>query len=90
MPSRPAHSDATSRNPTETAQSYWIAAATVWPAVAITPIATTTGAFMLPRLSRYTRLSFGLLWSSAFMAMLAHLLYGEVSLRQQAPRLGKT
>ncbi len=45
---------------------------------------------MLPRLSRYTRLSFGLLWSSAFMAMLAHLLYGEVSLRQQAPRLGKT
>ncbi len=40
---------------------------------------------MLPRLSRYTRLSFGLLWSSAFMAMPAHLLYGEVSLRQQAP-----
>ncbi|AVV67860.1 hypothetical protein [Ralstonia pseudosolanacearum] len=37
--------------------------------------------------SRYTRLIFGLLWSSAFMAMLAHLLYGEVSLRQQASRL---
>ncbi|ALF87713.1 MULTISPECIES: hypothetical protein [Ralstonia solanacearum species complex] len=42
---------------------------------------------MLPQRSRYTRLSFGLLWSSDFMAMLAHLLYGEVSLRQQAPRL---
>ncbi|WP_241227740.1 hypothetical protein [Ralstonia solanacearum] len=27
------------------------------------------------------------MWSSDFMAMLAHLLYGEVSLRQQAPRL---
>ncbi|AGH83428.1 membrane protein [Ralstonia solanacearum] len=27
------------------------------------------------------------MWSSAFMAMLAHLLYGEVSLRQQASRL---
>ncbi|CAD14632.1 probable transmembrane protein [Ralstonia pseudosolanacearum GMI1000] len=37
--------------------------------------------------SRYTRLILGLLWSSAFMAMLAHLLYGEVSLRQQASRL---
>ncbi|CAH0445601.1 hypothetical protein [Ralstonia syzygii] len=42
---------------------------------------------MLSRPSRYTRPILGLLWSSAFMAMLAHLLYGEVSLRQQASRL---
>ncbi|ATJ85981.1 hypothetical protein CDC59_06690 [Ralstonia solanacearum] len=41
---------------------------------------------MLPRRSRDTRLSFGLSWSSALMARLAHLLYGEVSLRQQTPR----
>jgi hypothetical protein len=42
---------------------------------------------MLSQLHRTTRLILGLIWTSAFMLMLAHLLYGEVSLRQQAPQL---
>ena len=42
---------------------------------------------MLSQLHRHVRLLLGLIWTSAFMLMLAHLLYGEVSLRQQAPQL---
>ena len=42
---------------------------------------------MLSQLNRHVRLLLGLIWTSAFMLMLAHLLYGEVSLRQQAPQL---
>lgn len=42
---------------------------------------------MLFQLHRHVRLLLGLIWTSAFMLMLAHLLYGEVSLRQQAPQL---
>lgn len=42
---------------------------------------------MLSHLRRHVRLILGLIWTSAFMLMLAHLLYGEVSLRQQAPQL---
>ncbi len=42
---------------------------------------------MLSQLHRHVRLILGLMWTSAFMLMLAHLLYGEVSLRQQAPQL---
>lgn len=42
---------------------------------------------MLLQLHRHVRLILGLTWTSAFMLMLAHLLYGEVSLRQQAPQL---
>ncbi len=42
---------------------------------------------MLSQLHRTTRLILGLIWTSAFMLMLAHVLYGEVSLRQQAPQL---
>ncbi|CAJ0884118.1 hypothetical protein R20233_02940 [Ralstonia sp. LMG 32965] len=35
-------------------------------------------------LHRYVRLILGLVWTTAFMLMLAHLLYG---VRDQAPRL---
>ena len=42
---------------------------------------------MLSHLHRHVRLILGLIWTSTFMLMLAHLLYGEVSLRQQAPQL---
>ncbi|CAJ0811748.1 hypothetical protein [Ralstonia flaminis] len=42
---------------------------------------------MLSQFHRHMRLLLGLIWTSAFMLMLAHLLYGEVSLRQQAPQL---
>ena len=42
---------------------------------------------MLSLLHRHVRLILGLIWTSAFMLMLAHLLYGEVSLRQRAPQL---
>lgn len=42
---------------------------------------------MLSQLHRHVRLLLGLIWTSAFMLMLAHLLYGEISLRQQAPQL---
>ncbi|TXD62628.1 hypothetical protein FUT88_05410 [Ralstonia sp. TCR112] len=38
-------------------------------------------------LHRHVRLILGLVWTTAFMLMLAQLLYGEVSLRDQAPRL---
>ncbi|CAJ0690252.1 hypothetical protein LMG19089_00634 [Ralstonia edaphis] len=38
-------------------------------------------------LHRHVRLILGLIWTTAFMLMLAHLLYGKVSLRGQAPRL---
>jgi len=42
---------------------------------------------MLSHLHCHVRLILGLIWTSAFMLMLAHLLYGEVSLRQEAPQL---
>lgn len=42
---------------------------------------------MLSQLHRHVRLILGLIWTSAFMLMLAHLLYGQISLRQQAPQL---
>ncbi|CAJ0785300.1 hypothetical protein LMG19083_01282 [Ralstonia psammae] len=42
---------------------------------------------MPSHLHRHVRLILGLIWTTAFMLILAHLLYGEVSLRQQAPRL---
>ena len=42
---------------------------------------------MLSHLHRHVRLILGLIWTSAFMLTLAHLLYGEVSLRQEAPQL---
>ena len=42
---------------------------------------------MLSNLRRHMRLILGLIWASAFMLMLAQLLYGEVSLRQRAPQL---
>lgn len=42
---------------------------------------------MLFQLHRHARLILGLIWSSAFMLMLAQLLYGQVSLRQQVPQL---
>ncbi|CAJ0697749.1 hypothetical protein ACTHR6_02205 [Ralstonia holmesii] len=38
-------------------------------------------------LHRHVRLILGLIWTTAFMLMLAHLLYGEVGSRHQAPRL---
>ncbi|CAJ0896039.1 hypothetical protein R1479_04008 [Ralstonia mannitolilytica] len=42
---------------------------------------------MLSNLYRHVRLILGLIWTFAFMLMLVHLLYGETSLRQQAPQL---
>ncbi|CAJ0741259.1 hypothetical protein [Ralstonia mannitolilytica] len=42
---------------------------------------------MLSNPYRHVRLILGLIWTSAFMLMLVHLLYGETSLRQQAPQL---
>ena len=42
---------------------------------------------MPSHLHRHVRLILGLIWTTAFMLILAHLLYGEVNLRQQAPRL---
>lgn len=42
---------------------------------------------MPSHLHRHVRLILGLIWISAFMLILAHLLYGEASLRQQAPQL---
>lgn len=42
---------------------------------------------MLFNLNHHIRLVLGLIWTSAFMLMLAHLLYGEVSLRESAPNL---
>ncbi|KJJ99342.1 MAG: hypothetical protein ACTHNO_15690 [Ralstonia sp.] len=38
-------------------------------------------------LHRHVRLILGLIWTTAFMLMLAHLLYGEVGSRHQAPQL---
>lgn len=42
---------------------------------------------MLANLRRQLRLTLGLIWTSTFMLVLARVLYGEVSLRQQAPQL---
>lgn len=38
-------------------------------------------------LHRHVRLILALVWTTAFMLMLAHLLYGEVGSRHQTPQL---